>query len=78
MLSPEQSVELRDRLLAELKDLENGEEAALWARRCLTEKNQLATADAQRVEDVFTARLAALTPYILGKRRVQRELLRSP
>ncbi len=80
MLSPEQSVELRDRLLTELKDLKNGEEAAQWAR-CLSEKNKLATADAQRVEEVFAARLAALTQMLaqmLGKRRLRRELLRSP
>ena len=62
MLSPEQSMEFRDRLLTELKDLQNDEEAALWAHRCLTEKNRLATADAQRVEEVFAARLAALRP----------------
>jgi hypothetical protein len=32
ILSPEQSMELRDRSLTELKGLQNGEEAALWAR----------------------------------------------
>jgi hypothetical protein len=62
MLSPEQSMELRDRLLTELKDLQNGEEAAVWAHRCLTEKNRLRASDAQRVEEVFAARLAALRP----------------
>ena len=62
MLSPEQSMELRDRLLTELKDLQTGEQAALWAHRCLKEKNRLATADAHRLEEVFAARLAALRP----------------
>ncbi len=62
MLSAEASAELRDQLLGEINDLSGGNEAATWAHRCLTKKNRLATADAQRVEEVFAARLAALVP----------------
>jgi len=60
-LGAEQSSELRDRLLAELKALSSGDHAALWARRSLPEKNRLTTADAQRVEEAFHASLMAFT-----------------
>jgi hypothetical protein len=56
-LEPEQSAELRDRLLAELNALSSGDDAALWARRSLPEKNRLTTADAQRVEEAFQAHI---------------------
>ena len=53
MLGPESSAELRDRLIIELNDLACGDDAALWAHRCLVEKNRLTAADAQRVEEAF-------------------------
>jgi hypothetical protein len=59
MLGPEASVELRDRLLGELSDLGSGDDAAIWARRSLVEKNKLTAADAQSVEESFQARLAS-------------------
>ena len=62
MLGPEASAELRDRLLAELCDLGSGDDAALWAYRCLSDKNRLTVGDAERVEEAFTARLAAVVP----------------
>jgi hypothetical protein len=40
------SAALRDRLLAELTALDSGDAAALWAHRCLREKNTLAASDA--------------------------------
>jgi hypothetical protein len=58
-LSPEASVELRDRLLGELNELASGDDAALWAHRSISEKNKLTAADAQRVEEGFQARLAS-------------------
>jgi hypothetical protein len=60
MLSTDASAELRDRLLAELKDLDSGDGAALWAQRSLIQKNRLTAADAQCIEEDFQARLAAL------------------
>ncbi len=60
ILPPEASAELRDRLIAELKGLGSGDDAALWAHRCLGEKNKLTAADAQQVETAFQARLATL------------------
>ena len=59
MLEPDPSAELRDRLLGELNDLAGADEAALWAHRCLPQKNRLTATDAQRVEEGFKARLAS-------------------
>jgi hypothetical protein len=58
-LGVEASGHLRDRLVAELNELDSADDAATWAQRCLTEKNKLVTADAQRVEEAFAARVAA-------------------
>jgi hypothetical protein len=54
-LGPEQSAELRDRLLAEFNALSSSDDAATWAQRALPEKNRLTAADAQRVEEAFRA-----------------------
>ena len=48
---------LRRQLVTELEQLKNSEALADWAHRALPLKNQLSTADAQAVEDAFTARL---------------------
>ena len=71
-LGPEASGELRDRLIAQINDLAGGDDAAIWAHQCLSEKNRLTAADALRVEEAFRARLASLaspageTPEIAG------------
>jgi ERF superfamily len=56
-LGPEQSAELRDRLLAELNALGSSDDAANWAHRSLPEKNRLTTPDAHRVEEAFRAHI---------------------
>ena len=53
------SAQLRDRLIAELNELDSGDDAATWAHRRLSEKGKLVVDDALRVEDTFAARLAA-------------------
>jgi hypothetical protein len=59
MLGPEASAELRDRLVTELGELSSGgDDAALWAKRRLGEKNRLTASDARRVEEAFQAKLA--------------------
>ena len=58
-LGPEASAELRDRLIAELNELGSGDAAAIWAHRCLGQKNRLTAADAQLVEESFQAKLAS-------------------
>ncbi len=61
MLGPEASAEFRDRLVTELGELgSGGDDAALWAKRRLGEKNRLTGSDARRVEEAFQAKLAGL------------------
>jgi hypothetical protein len=58
-LEADASAALRDRLTAELKELNSAEEAANWAHRVLSVKNSLTAADAEHVERAFDAKLAA-------------------
>ena len=58
VLEAEPSVALCDRLITELTDLGSGDEAAIWAHRCLGEKNRLTAADAKKVEEAFQAKVA--------------------
>ena len=60
ILGSEASAELRDHLLAELNDLGSGDDAAIWAQRCLPKKNSLTATDAQRVEEALQTKLASL------------------
>jgi hypothetical protein len=62
ILAPEASAQSRDRLLMELADLPDSDEAARWAKRSLAEKSKLSAVDAQRVEEAFQARLAGIAP----------------
>ena len=59
-LGSEASAQLAASLLAELTNLTNGDDAALWAQRCLPEKNKLTEVDALRVEEAFQVKLAGL------------------
>ena len=59
-LATEASVELGDRLVAEVGGLADGDNAAIWARRSMSEKNKLTAANSQRVEAAFQVRLAAI------------------
>jgi hypothetical protein len=58
VLTVDQSTLQRDRLLAELGDLQSSDQAALWAHRSLPTKNTLTVADAQLVEDGFRNKLS--------------------
>jgi len=62
-LSPGASDELRRQLVTELEQLKNSEAIADWAHRAISLKNRLSTADAQAVEDAFTARLSQLGEF---------------
>jgi hypothetical protein len=57
-LDREASAMLRERLAAELKDVNSAEEAVNWAQRILGDKNSLSAADATFIEEVFRAKLA--------------------
>jgi hypothetical protein len=60
ILGAKASAELRDRLLAEMKDIACADDATLWAYCNLSAKNGLTAADAQCVEDAFQATLQTL------------------
>src|SRR5215470_5744444 len=62
VLSPDQSVVLRDRLLKEIAALPSEDSAADWAQRALAAKNQLTAADARLLQVAFELRLSALLP----------------
>ncbi len=59
-LTAEASAALRDRLMAELNGLGSGEDAALWAKRIIPERNKLMAADAEGFEEAFHVRLRSL------------------
>jgi hypothetical protein len=61
-LSTVLSASLRIELLRQIDGLNSTDEAALWAQRRLTAKNQLSAADAQQVEEAFAAKLAVIPP----------------
>jgi hypothetical protein len=61
-LSTVLSASLRIELLRQIAGLNSTDEAALWARRRLAAKNQLSAADAQQVEEAFSAKLAVIPP----------------
>jgi ERF superfamily protein len=60
VLSPNDSVILRNRLLGEVQVIASTDDAALWAYCNLRAKNGLTTADAQAVETAFQAKLSTL------------------
>ncbi|MGC2079400.1 MAG: ERF family protein [Xanthobacteraceae bacterium] len=60
VLEPKASAALRDQLTAEVEKIKSDEEAANWVHRVLSAKNTLTTADAERVEQAFQAKLERL------------------
>jgi hypothetical protein len=57
ILPPENSLALREQLIAELGAFTEADALTAWAGRTLPQKNQLATSDAQAVETAFAAKL---------------------
>jgi hypothetical protein len=60
ILGQEQSAALREKLLADLSQLQSGDEAADWVHKNLATKNTLITADADAVESGFREKLATI------------------
>jgi hypothetical protein len=77
-LAADASDRLRQRLVVELEQLHNSEALADWAHRALPFKNQLSTADAQAVEDAFTAKLSLLSEPTADKSEHQKADGRDP
>jgi len=61
LLDPEQSAELRERLLIEIRNIASVDLAASWAHAALPAKNSLSASDAKLVEDAFELRLSELS-----------------
>jgi ERF superfamily len=59
-LSVALSASLRTELLRQIDGLGSADEAALWAQRRLTAKNQLSAADARHVEEAFATKLGVI------------------
>ena len=60
VLGQEQSAALREKLLADLSQLQSGDEAADWVHKNLAAKNTLITSDADAVEAGFREKLATI------------------
>ena len=66
VLAAEPSAALRDQLIAQLKDLKDGDELALWAHRCLPAKNTLTADDARAVEKACQTVLDDFNDHLSG------------
>jgi ERF superfamily len=60
VLTAEPSATLRDQLVAEIRELKDGDDLALWAHRRLPAKNMLTADDARAVEAAYQAILNAV------------------
>jgi ERF superfamily len=60
ILDAKASTQLRDRLIAEIRELGSSDDAAIWAHRIFAEKNTLIAEDAQVLEEAFQARLETI------------------
>jgi hypothetical protein len=60
ILEAKTSAQLRDRLIAEIRELGSSDDAAIWAHRIFAEKNSLIAEDAQVLEEAFQARLETM------------------
>jgi hypothetical protein len=61
VFEPAASAALRDKLIAELKELNSADDAAEWAHRIMAAKNRLVRKDAEQVELGFQLKLSTLT-----------------
>lgn len=60
LLPPDESATLRERLMAEVSQLQTTEQAAEWAHRSLPMKNRLTKADARSVEETFGTQVSRM------------------
>jgi hypothetical protein len=72
ILEPEPSAALREKLAAELKDIDSVDDAANWANRVLGVKNSLTAADAACVEEAFRAKLETFVIQVHGAGTLQK------
>ncbi len=60
VLAPGESAELRVQLLTEIMDLSTPDMATNWAIRAISDKNKLTKADAEALEQAFSARMTTI------------------
>jgi ERF superfamily len=60
ILEAKASAQLRERLIAEIREFGSSDDAAIWAHRIFVEKNTLIAEDAQFLEEAFRARLETI------------------
>ena len=72
ILDPEPSAALREKLAAELNDIDSVDDAANWANRVLGVKNSLSAADAACIEDAFRAKLETFVMQVHGAETPQK------
>ena len=71
MLEPTASAALRDKLIAELKELNSADQAAAWAHRIMGSKNTLTRRDAEQVELGFQLKLSTFRTETAECARIQ-------
>ena len=58
VLGPTASAALRDKLIAELRELSSADQSAEWAHRIISSKNRLTPKDAEQLELSFQLKLS--------------------
>jgi hypothetical protein len=72
------SAQLRDRLIAEVRELGSSDDAATWAHKILAKKNTLIAEDAQVLKKVFQARLEIILGADLSKAQARKHAPPTP
>lgn len=73
ILRTEVSATLRDRLTAEMRDINSADEAASWAHRVLRVKDTLTAADAEHIEQAFQLRIATFEADTTDEQNIPHE-----
>jgi hypothetical protein len=76
VLEADRSAALRDQLIAEIANLTNGDELALWAYRRLSAKNTLSAEDARAVETAYEHLLSPPSPSNVSAQPLPEDLNR--
>ena len=77
LLEPDASAALRDRLIAEVKEIGSGEQAAAWGLQALAAKNTLLAADAECVESAFQVQLTKIATEAAAGSAAKRSRVRT-
>ena len=73
LLTADASMAARDQLMRELNSLDSADALTGWAQRTLPIKNNLTAADAEKLENAFTNKVASLAATLRSARRSRRK-----